>query len=209
MKIKPEMKVKEALEINEKMLEAFTWLAPEFERLRNDKLRRAMSGRITISQAAKIARVPLNEALYLLNLRAGEDEETLCKELRLRAGEDSEYKDVNSVVKPAELLGVQDTDVRVILVDVTEDAAVQKDPMPKITKGLVSMKNRRDILLIRHPFDPIPLREMFARRHNLESWAEERCLNDWYIYFFRPEAMAAAATAYPSVSNHLYKEQIA
>ena len=47
MKITPEMKVKEALEVNEKMLDAFTWLAPEFERLRYPKLRRAMSGRVS------------------------------------------------------------------------------------------------------------------------------------------------------------------
>ncbi len=201
MKITPEMKVKEVLEVNEKMLEAFTWLAPEFERLRNDKLRRAMSGRITVSQAAKIAKIPLTEALYLLNLSAGEDEEKLSKELMLRQKADFEYIEVNSIVKPSKLLGVQDTDLRVIFLDVTEDAANQKDPMPKIAKGLVSLKNKSDILLIRHPFDPIPLRELFARRHNLESWAEERLPNDWYIYFFHPEAMAAAAVAHPSLTH--------
>ncbi len=205
MKVTAEMKVKEALAINEKMLEAFTWLAPEFGRLRNDKLRRAMGGRITISQAAKIARVPLTEALYLLNLSAGVDEETLCKELRKSASEDFTYEEINSPVKPAELRSVFDNDLNVHFIDVTDEAALQRDPMAKITKGLVSLKNRRDILLVRHPFDPIPLRELFARKQNLESWAEERKPNDWYIYFFRPNTLAAAAVAHPSFNNFAYK----
>jgi len=41
--------------------------------------------------------------------------------------------------------------------------------MPDIAKGLVSLKNLQDALLLRHPFDPIPLREVFARRHDLAS----------------------------------------
>ena len=204
MKVTAEMKVKEALEVNEKMLEAFTWLAPEFERLRNDKLRRAMSGRITVSQAAKIARVPLTEALYLLNLASGVDEETLCEELRNFADEDYSYEEINSPVKPSELHGVLDIDLNVHFIDVTDESTRQIDPLQKITKGLASLKNRRDILLVRHPFDPIPLRELFARKHKLESWAEERKPNDWYIYFFRQNAKAAAV-AHPSVNNRVYK----
>jgi hypothetical protein len=76
MKITSEMKIKEVLAFDEeKMLMTLMWLAPEFERLRYPKLRRAMSGRVSVAQAARIARVPLTEMLYVLNLAAGENEE--------------------------------------------------------------------------------------------------------------------------------------
>jgi hypothetical protein len=203
MKITPEMKVKDALEVNDLMLEAFTWLAPEFERLRYPKLRRVMSGRVTIAQAARIARVPLTEALYLLNLTAGVPEEKISAELRLLPPEDFEYEDANPIRKPSELQGVIDSDRRVHFVDVSREADLKQDPLPKITRGLAELKKADDILLVRHPFDPIPLRDLFARRRGFASWAEERKPGDWYIYFYRPGARAAAI-AHPPVYNKVF-----
>lgn len=66
MQVTADMKVKDVLEINERMLNAFTWLAPEFERLRNPALRKVMGDRVTIEQAARVTKVPLTEALYVL-----------------------------------------------------------------------------------------------------------------------------------------------
>lgn len=203
MKITPEMKVKEALKFNEKMLDAFMWLAPEFERLRYPKLRRAMSGRVSIAQAARIARIPLTEALYLLNITAGEAEEKISAELRLLPKDDFEFHDMNPVCKPAELQGVLDTDRRVHFVDVTTEADHKEDPMPKIVRGLISLEKADDILLVRHPYDPIPLRDLFARRRGLASWAEERKPGDWYIYFYHPGA-GAGAFAHPPVYNKVF-----
>ena len=48
-----------------------------------------------------------------------------------------------------------------------------------------------DVLLVRHNYDPVPLRDLFAAR-SFASWAEERSPHDWYIYFYRPSAGAAA-----------------
>ncbi len=203
MKVTPEMKVKEALEINEKMLDAFVWLAPEFERLNYPKLRRAMSGRVSVKQAARIARVPLTEALYLLNLTAGEDQEKLSAELNLLEREDFEYEDENSIFKPTEIAGVLDTSERVHFVDVMEEADLKRDPMPKIVREAVRLKKPDEILLIKHPFDPIPLRDLFARRFKLGSWAEERKPGNWFIYFYRPAAVAHAV-AHPPVFHKVY-----
>ena len=197
------MKVKEALEVNEKMLDAFTWLAPEFERLRYPKLRRAMSGRVSIAQAARIARVPLTEALYLLNLTAGEEEERLSAELQLLPAENFDCEEENSFYKPAELAGVLDMSERVHFVDVMGEADQKQDPLPKIVREVVRLAKSDEILLVRHPFDPIPLRDLFARRFKLASWAEERKPGNWYIYFYRPGA-CAAAIAHPPVSHKVY-----
>jgi len=82
-------------------------------------------------------------------------------------------------------------------------AEERRDPMPAIAKGLVGLKRPTDVLLLRHPFDPIPLREMFARRKGLASWAEERTPNEWFIYFYRPIAKTSAAAHLP-VRNKVY-----
>ena len=202
MKVTAEMKVKEVLDLGEHLLSAFTWLAPEFERLQHPKLRRAMSGRVTVAQAARIAQIPLTEALYVLNLAAGADSDEIADELRLCKPEDFEYRETNPPCKPLEISGLKDTDPRIILVDVIEQAEKHLDPMPKIAKGLVSLEHAEDVLLIHHPFDPIPLRDMFARR-GFASWAEERRQGHWFIYFYRPSA-AIGAIAHPPIYNRVY-----
>lgn len=198
MKVTEAMKVKEVLALGDHMLNAFFWLAPAFERLRYPKLRRAMSGRVTVAQAARIGGVPLAEALYVLNLAAGCDREELEAELCALPQSAHQYNETNPDKKPRELIGLADNDERVVFVDVMSHAAEHRDPMSDIARGLVSLKSNDEVLLIRHPFDPIPLRDMFARR-GYSSWAEERRLDDWHIYFFRPtgehaaKAFAAAA----------------
>jgi len=196
------MKVKEVLELGEHLLSALIWLAPEFERLRFPKLRRAMSGRVTVAQAARIARIPLTEALYVLNLAAGVDSEELAEALQVYSRETHEFRETNPPRKPLEILGLEDNDRRIVLVEVIEQAEKYLDPMPKIAKGLVSLKKDEDVLLIHHPFDPIPLRDMFARR-GYASWAEERRPGHWFIYFYKPGA-AAGAVAHPQVDNLVY-----
>jgi hypothetical protein len=203
MKITATMKIKEVLEIDEeKMINTLTWLAPEFDRFNYPKLRRAMSGRVSVEQASRIARIPLTEMLYALNLAAGEDEAKLSKELLLSRSEDFEYQDRNLPIKPFELVNVKDTDEKVLFVDLMPQAEEKRDPMPAIAKGLVSLDDQRNILLLRHPFDPIPLRDMFARR-GFANWAEERKMGEWFVYFYRPAALAAAV-AYPPIANRVF-----
>ncbi len=194
------MKIKEVLAINEeKMLTTLTWLAPEFERLRFKKLRRAMSGRVSVGQAARIARIPLTEMLYVLNLAAGEREEILSEELRQKDWTDFEFRETNPPIKPMELINLRDDNPNIFFVDLMSYANNKLDPMPAIAKGLVSLKRPEEILLLKHPFDPIPLRDMFARR-DFSSWAEERKAGEWFIYFYRPMVLAKAEAYFPM--NH-------
>jgi hypothetical protein len=196
MKVTKEMKVKEVLDIGEHMLEAFAWLAPEFERLRKPALRKAMAGRVTVSQAARVAGLPLTEALYVLNIAAGESEEVLWAELSSLPRAAFDYQPENPPRKPREILGLTDTDERIVYVDVTPHAGHDEDPRPSIMRGLMALCDPDDVLLVRHPFDPVPLRDLFARR-GFASWAEERRPHDWYIYFYRPAARAEAIARLP------------
>lgn len=201
MKITADLKIKEVLAVDEeKMLSTLMWLAPEFERLQHAKLRRAMSGRVSVAQAARIARIPLAEMLYVLNLAAGEPEEKLSAEIRRTSrAEDFEFRETNPPRKPDELKDLTDDAPNVLFLDLMSYADARRDPMPAIARGLVKLKKSDDVLLLKHPFDPIPLRDMFARR-GFSSWAEERRLGEWFIYFYHPSA-AARAKAYYSL-NH-------
>jgi hypothetical protein len=208
MKITSEMKIKEVLAFDEeKMLMTLMWLAPEFERLRYPKLRRAMSGRVSVAQAARIARVPLTEMLYVLNLAAGENEENLSAELRALDWEDFEFHETNPPLKPVELLNLRDDNPNVRFVDLMPYAEALRDPMPAVAKALVSLERPEEVLLIKHPFDPIPLRDMFARR-GFSSWAEERKPGEWFIYFYRPMA-AARAEAHRPVNHKVFARAVA
>lgn len=197
MRVYSEMKVKEVLKFNEHMIDAFAWLAPEFERLRNPIARKAMAGRITVEQAARIARVPLMEALYLLNLAAGEEEKTLTAELRLMNQEGRCYEPQNPEPRPSEIDGLCDDDPRICFVDVLPQAEVGEDPRPAIMHGLTELRETDDVLLIRHRLNPVPLRDAFEHR-GFASWAEERRPDEWYIYFYRPSVHAAIV--YPPLS---------
>ena len=202
MRVSENMKIKEVLALGEHMLDAFMWLAPEFERLQYPKLRRAMGGRVTVAQAARVARIPLTEALYVLNLAAGSNTNDLADTLRFYGRRAFEYRETNPPLKPLQIVNLNDSDSRVTFIDVMGEADKRVDPMPKIAKGLVSLQEQSDVLLIRHPFDPIPLRDMFARR-GFASWAEERRPGDWFIYFYRPAA-SADAIACPAITHQVF-----
>jgi hypothetical protein len=209
MKVRRDMKIEEVLEMNEeKVLNTLTMLSTNFERLRHPGLRRAMGGRVSVEQAAKVARVPLTEMLYVLNLVLGEDEAELSAELFASDPEDFEYTDPNLPTKPTQIKGLLDTGENVVFVDLMTFHEKRSDPLPAVMKGLDRLKSPRDVLLIRHPFDPIPLREMFARRYELASWAEERNPGEWFVYFYRPAALAGAA-AFPPVRHEIYLKTLA
>jgi hypothetical protein len=87
MKITGETNVSDLLKINEEtMLRTLAWLAPDIGRLQSPAPLRTIIGCVSVEQAARIARIPLAEALYVLNLAAGEEEDTLAEELRERIG---------------------------------------------------------------------------------------------------------------------------
>ena len=113
----------------------------------------------------------------------------MAEELKTADWSDFEFRETNPPFKPLEIINTRDTDKSVLFVDLMPYAEALRDPMPAITKGLVSLKNPTDVLLLKHPFDPIPLRDMFARR-GFASWAEERKLGEWFIYFYRPAALS-------------------
>jgi hypothetical protein len=105
---------------------------------------------------------------------------------------DPDYRPVDSA-RPRELWGLRDDDQHVIFVDVILRVQRNENPWPAIMHGLTELCDYEDVLLLRHTFNPVLLREKFAKR-GFASWAEERRIGEWYIYFYRPTASAGAVT---------------
>jgi len=100
MEVTSDMTIKAVLEIDEeKMPKTLAWLAPELGRLQYPNPRRAVVGRVSVEQAARIARIPLIEMLYVLNLAAGETEEDLSEELCSSDWLDLKHHETNPPVK--------------------------------------------------------------------------------------------------------------
>ena len=81
--------------------------------------------------------------------------------------------------------------------EVIPQARRNQDQRPALMHGLTELRDNEDVLLVRHVFDPNPLRDLFGSR-GFASWAEERRPDDWYIYFYRPTAFAAAVANAPA-----------
>lgn len=185
MRVPPDMKIRKVLEINDAILNTVVGLTPEFERLRNPILRKAMSNRITVEQAARIAGLPLAKVLFILNLAAGEDPSTIAEELKTLPETAFEAEPVNLPQKQLELQNLADDHPSIRFLDLMPFDERQEDPLPTILKELVALKDEKQILLIRHPFDPIPLRDL-ALKFGFLSWAEQRSQREWFTYFYRP-----------------------
>lgn len=209
MRITRDTTIRDVLAMDEeRMLATLTMMSPQFDRLRYPRLRRAMAGRVTVAQAARIAKIPLADALYVLNLALGQDEAELSAEVLSQSSRDDyECRDTNPPVKPAQIAGVDDEAECVHFLDLMSLHESRIDPLPSVARGLAMLKGTCRILLIRHPFDPVPLRDLLAKRGYV-SWAEERSDCDWYIYFFRPQAITGAK-AHPAIDDRLYSRSYA
>ena len=83
MRITADMELNEVIAIDEeRMLRTLMWIAPELGRLQTPHPLRSVVGSVTIDQLARLAKVPIADMLYALNLAAREPEEGLSKELR-------------------------------------------------------------------------------------------------------------------------------
>ena len=137
MKIHRDTKIRDVLAFDEeKMISRLVLFSPAFERLRHPALRRAMGGRVNVEQAARVARLPLNELLYVLNLAAGEDEAELSAELFSGEWEDFQFPEADPPERPVEIAGLPDNSDNVVFIDLMSDHNSNKDPMRHISEGL-------------------------------------------------------------------------
>jgi uncharacterized protein (DUF2249 family) len=83
---------------------------------------------------------------------------------------------------------------RPVHVDVRDDIRRGVEPFARIMAAVKGM-GEGDALVLRAPFEPLPLYGVLARR-GLAHWTERRADDDWSVWFYRePAADAGPATA--------------
>jgi uncharacterized protein (DUF2249 family) len=80
--------------------------------------------------------------------------------------------------------------------DAREDIRRGIEPFARIMAAVKGLREE-DVLVLRAPFEPIPLYEVLGRR-GLAHWTERRAADDWAVWFYRePAAAGRAAPADP------------
>lgn len=152
--------------------------APHFSKLRNRSLRRVMARLVTVEQAARTAKVPVQELVRDLNHALGI--------APLPEADPSAapvwVEDAVARAHPAR--------ARVVELDVREDLRSGREPFSRIMSTIAAL-GKADVLELRTIFEPVPLFAVLAKRgfaHESKSHAPD----DWSIWFWRSADRADA-----------------
>ncbi len=145
-----------------------------FAELRDPKTRKVMAPRVTIAQAARMAGVAPEKLLDVISRAVGEPVE------ELPGGEGAPAQEP----KPPELAARPPSDF--VHVDVRDDIRRGNEPFAKIMGALKDL-GERQVLVLRAPFEPVPLYEVLGKR-GFAHWTERHADNDWSVWFYRPAA---------------------
>jgi uncharacterized protein (DUF2249 family) len=162
---------------------------PHFEKLRFGLLRKVMAPRVTVEQAARMAGVPPETLLGALRTAVGDTEPA-----------------ASPVVTPAPapaVVAAQPAGLaarRPVHVDVRDDIGRGEEPFVRIMAAVKALGDE-EALVLRAPFEPIPLYDVLGRR-GLAHWTERHAADDWSVWFYRePKTQvvppAAGGTAPP------------
>ena len=166
-------RVSDVLARDEALVEVFVRQAPQFAKLRNRSMRRIMARLVTVEQAARMAVV---------------SPAALVRELNAALGIVTEPLDV---AVPGALAGspesIHPAQAPVLEVDVREDLRAGREPFSKIMAAVARLRGD-EVLLLRAPFEPIPLYAVLGKR-GLVHEARAESPNDWSVWFWRPSAV--------------------
>ena len=112
---------------------------------------------LTLAEAAASAGASLDDLLVALRRAAGETE------------------------RPSALAEVPES--RQVHIDVREEIRGKREPFARIMATVTALAPDQ-ILVLRAPFEPIPLYEVLGKR-GLAHWTERQDVDDWRVWFYR------------------------
>jgi uncharacterized protein (DUF2249 family) len=174
----------ELLDEHPELVEVLAGCHGHFARLRNRLLRKVMAPRVTVGQAAALAGLPVAELLPTLRRAIGEPEEATTTVAAPAAA-------VGAVPRPAAL-----DRLRIVEVDVRDDIRRGEEPFARIMAAVKALAPV-EVLVIRAPFEPVPLYDVLGRR-GLAHWTEQRAPDDWCVWFHRDDRAPAPAAPPPA-----------
>lgn len=168
---------------------------PHFEKLRFGLLRKVMAPRVTVEQAAQMAGISAAELLGALR-RAVREAEPTANPITVPSGTHAPS------ARPSAL-----ATQRPVHVDVRDDIRRGVEPFARIMAAVKAL-GAEEALVLRAPFEPIPLYDVLGRR-GLAHWTERHAPDDWSVWFYRePRPAVAAATAPPSSTTRPLPERL-
>jgi uncharacterized protein (DUF2249 family) len=144
---------------------------PHFEKLRFGLLRKVMAPRVTVEQAARMAGVPPETLLRAIRGAVGDTEPAASPVVT------SPDPDI-AAVQPAGLAARHP-----VHVDVRDNIRRGEEPFARIMAAVKALGDE-EILVLRAPFEPIPLYDVLGRR-GLAHWTERHAADDWSVWFYR------------------------
>jgi uncharacterized protein (DUF2249 family) len=172
-----DLTVAQLIETYPQLIDVLADYHPHFGRLRNRVLRRVMAPRVTIEQAARMAGVAPEDLVTTLRRAAGDAASATERVLCGIANEEG----VSPTPRPHQLAGVLDS--RRTVVDVRDDVRRGEEPFAKIMAAVRTLGSDR-VLVLRAPFEPIPLYDVLAKR-GFAHWTQRHAPDDWAVWFYR------------------------
>jgi uncharacterized protein (DUF2249 family) len=166
MKITQHTKISKILKEKPEAIDIIAGINPNFKKLQNPILRRSLATRVSVKDAAKIGKIPVNEFLKALQ----------------QSGFEVVFTDETKQLENKQDLMPPDFSNReIITLDVRPIINEGKDPFGYINKVAKQIKPEQ-ILLIINDFEPIPLIEYLIGK-NFIHWMKQDKEGNYLTYF--------------------------
>lgn len=175
-------KVGALLEAHPELVEVLASYHPHFQRLRNRLLRRVIAPRVSLGDAARMAGVAPDDLLAAVARAIGEE---------VRPTAPKTPVETCAAPRPGALDRFDEAHRAVV--DVRADIARGEEPFARIMAAVKSLPPDY-ALVVRTPFEPIPLYDVLGRR-GLAHWSEQRDTRDWTAWFWRDATPMPTAPA--------------
>ena len=166
MLVTKDTKISKILKEKPEAIDVIAAIHPNFKKLQNPILRRSLATRVSVKDAARIGKVPVNEFLKALE-HAGFEVELVSDEFQNTS---------ELAVMPPDFSGKE-----IVELDVRPIINQGKDPFGYINKTAKKIKPGQ-VLLIINDFEPIPLVEYLIGK-NFVHWMTQDAQGNYLSYF--------------------------
>jgi len=165
MKIDSNTKISKILKEKPEAIDIIAGINANFKKLQNPILRRSLATRVSVADAARIGKVPVNDFLKALE----------------NIGFEVDYNQNDTTQSNLTTIPPDFSNKEIVTLDVRPIIAEGKDPFGHINKVAKKIKPEQ-VLLIINDFEPIPLVEYLVSK-NFIHWMTEDETGNYLSYF--------------------------
>ncbi len=170
MKIYPTTKISEIIKENKEAINAIASINPHFLKLKNPILRKILASRVTLTDAAKIGGVQVEQIYQVLQKIGFEIDDS-----RLSVENEPQKNSDEYLLKEVDLKNIFELDVR-------EMISAGKDPFNVIMNALKELPSHRTLKLV-NTFEPLPLINILKKKGYAYYTIKET--EDLFFTYFR------------------------